>query len=166
VFRLSQAQFEAIYGRLRVKFDYTLGESFYNSRLGSVVSDLMQAGVAVESRGAKAVLSNGALPPKEDPFLIQKEGEWVANPFIVQKQDGGFNYATTDLATLAFRNEEAILGPATDPEAYYRSVILPEKLRLNLLYQQSRTHLRDVKLLWMTARYSFFPRGFDRDYRT
>jgi lipopolysaccharide/colanic/teichoic acid biosynthesis glycosyltransferase len=69
----------------------------------------------------------------------------------------------TDLATLAFRNEEAILGPATDPEAYYRSVILPEKLRLNLLYQQSRTHLRDFKLLWMTARYSFFPRGFDRD---
>jgi lipopolysaccharide/colanic/teichoic acid biosynthesis glycosyltransferase len=69
----------------------------------------------------------------------------------------------TDLATLAFRNEEAILGPATDPDAYYRSVILPEKLRLNLLYQQSRTHLRDFKLLWMTARYSFFPRGFDRD---
>jgi arginyl-tRNA synthetase len=103
--RLSQAQFETIYGRLRVEFDHTLGESFYNSRLASVVSDLMKAGVAVESRGAKAVLSNGALPPKEDPFLIQKEGEWVANPFIVQKQDGGFNYATTDLATLAYRLE-------------------------------------------------------------
>lgn len=103
--RLSQTQFETIYGRLRVKFDYTLGESFYNSRLATVVSDLMQAGVAVESRGAKAVLSNGALPPKEDPFLIQKEGEWVANPFIVQKRDGGFNYATTDLATLAYRLE-------------------------------------------------------------
>jgi arginyl-tRNA synthetase len=103
--RLSHAQFETIYGRLRVEFDHTLGESFYNSRLASVVSDLMKAGVAVESRGAKAVLSNGALPPKEDPFLIQKEGEWVANPFIVQKQDGGFNYATTDLATLAYRLE-------------------------------------------------------------
>ncbi|HYG33501.1 MAG TPA: arginine--tRNA ligase, partial [Clostridia bacterium] len=37
--------------------------------------------------------------------LIQKEGEWVPNPFIVQKQDGGFNYASTDLATLAYRNE-------------------------------------------------------------
>ena len=69
----------------------------------------------------------------------------------------------TDLASLAFRNEEEILGPAPDPEAYYRSVILPEKLRLNLLYQQSRTLERDLKLLWMTARYSFFPRGFDRD---
>ena len=69
----------------------------------------------------------------------------------------------TDLATLAFRNEEEILGPASDPEAYYRSVILPEKLRLNISYQQSRTISRDFKLLWMTARYSFFPSGFDRD---
>jgi len=69
----------------------------------------------------------------------------------------------TDLASLAFRNEEAILGPAADPDAYYRSVILPEKLRLNLQYQQSRSLPRDLKLLWMTARYSFFPQGFDRD---
>ena len=69
----------------------------------------------------------------------------------------------TDLATLAFRNEEEILGPAADPEAYYRSSILPEKLRLNVLYQRSRSLARDFKLLWMTARYSFCPRGFDRE---
>ena len=43
------------------------------------------------------------MPPKDDPFLIHREGEWAANPFIVQKSDGGFNYATTDLATLAHR---------------------------------------------------------------
>jgi lipopolysaccharide/colanic/teichoic acid biosynthesis glycosyltransferase len=69
----------------------------------------------------------------------------------------------TDLASLAFRNEDAILGPAVNPDAYYRSVILPEKLRLNLQYQRSRSAPRDLKLLWMTARYSFFPQGFDRD---
>jgi lipopolysaccharide/colanic/teichoic acid biosynthesis glycosyltransferase len=69
----------------------------------------------------------------------------------------------TDLASLAFRNEEAILGPASDRDAYYRSVILPEKLRLNLQYQRSRSAPRDLKLLWMTVRYSFCPRGFDRD---
>src|SRR5262249_39942467 len=62
-------------------------------------------GVATESRGAKAVLSDGTSALKEDPFLIQKEGEWVANPFIIQKQDGAFNYGTTDLATLAYRLE-------------------------------------------------------------
>jgi arginyl-tRNA synthetase len=103
--RLSQKQFEAIYGRLGVKFDHTLGESFYNPRLKKTVDDLMQRGVAGESRGAKAVLSDGSLPPKVDPFLIHKDGEWLPMPFIIQKQDGGFNYMTTDLATLAHRLE-------------------------------------------------------------
>jgi arginyl-tRNA synthetase len=103
--RISQAQFDTIYRRLGINFDHTLGESFYNPRLKTVVDELMSRSVAAESRGAKAVLSDGALPAKEDPFLIHKEGEWVANPFIIQKQDGGFNYATTDLATLAHRIE-------------------------------------------------------------
>ncbi len=101
--RLSQTQFDSIYGRLGVKFDYTHGESFYNSQLQGVVDELLQRGIAVESRGAKAILSDGSLPPKDDPFLIHKEGEWVPNPFIVRKSDGGFNYATSDLATLAHR---------------------------------------------------------------
>ena len=69
----------------------------------------------------------------------------------------------TDLASLAFRDEEAILGTAAHPEAYYRSVLLPEKLRLNAQYQNSRSLARDLKLLWLTARYSFFPRGFNRE---
>ncbi len=103
--RLSQSQFEAIYGRLGVKFDHTLGESFYHPRLKATVDDLMKRGIAAESRGAKTVLSDGSLPPKDDPFLIHKDGQWVANPFIVQKQDGGFNYASTDLATLVYRLE-------------------------------------------------------------
>jgi lipopolysaccharide/colanic/teichoic acid biosynthesis glycosyltransferase len=68
----------------------------------------------------------------------------------------------TDLASLAFRDEEAILGPCSDPETYYRIVILPEKLRLNLWYQRTRSLALDLKLLWLTARYSFFPHGFSR----
>jgi len=101
--RLSQMQFEAIYGRLDVRFDYTYGESFYNSRLQSTVEELTARGIAVESRGAKAIMSDGSFPPKDDPFLINRDGEWVPNPFIIEKSDGAFNYATTDLATLAFR---------------------------------------------------------------
>ncbi len=103
IIRLSQAQFDSIYGRLGVKFDYTLGESFYNPQLKGTVDELVRRGIATESRGAKVILSDGSPPPKDDPFLVRKEGEWVANPFIVQKTDGGFNYATTDLATLAWR---------------------------------------------------------------
>jgi len=69
----------------------------------------------------------------------------------------------TDLATLAFRNEEELLGGVSNPDAYYRSSILPAKLHLNVRYQESRTWSRDLKLLWLTVRYSFFPRGYDRD---
>ena len=103
--RFSQAQFETIYGRLGVKFDHTLGESFYHPRLQTVVDDLMSRGLATESRGARAIFSDSSVPPKDDPFLIHKEGEWVPNPFIIQKSDGGFNYATTDLVTLRHRLE-------------------------------------------------------------
>jgi arginyl-tRNA synthetase len=103
--RLSQVQFEAIYGRLGVTFDHALGESFYNPRLQAVVDELMGRGIARESDGAKCVFSDRGLPPKEDPLLIHRDGEWQDNPQLIQKRDGGFNYAATDLATLAYRLE-------------------------------------------------------------
>lgn len=103
--RLSQIQFDDIYGRLGVKFDQALGESFYNPRLQAVVDALVARGIARESEGAKCVFSDGQLPPKEDPFLIQRDGEWQPNPQLIQKRDGAFNYATTDLATIAHRLE-------------------------------------------------------------
>jgi arginyl-tRNA synthetase len=101
--RLSQVQFDTIYGRLAVKFDQALGESFYNPRLQATVDGLLAKGIARESEGAKCVFSEGALPPKEDPFLVQNDGKWQDNPQLIQKRDGGFNYATTDLATIAYR---------------------------------------------------------------
>ena len=103
--RLSQVQFDTIYGRLGVKFDHTLGESFYNPRLKSVVQELRDQGIARESEGAICVFSDGALPPKQDPFLKQEDGEWKPNACLIQKSDGAANYATTDLATLAHRLE-------------------------------------------------------------
>ncbi len=102
---LSEAQFDAVYRRLGVKFDYTLGESFYNPKLKAIVQELLQKGIAQESEGAICVFSDGSLPPKQDPWLKQEEGEWKPNPSLIQKRDGGFNYTTTDLATLAYRLE-------------------------------------------------------------
>ena len=101
--RLSQIQFHTIYDRLGVKFDHALGESFYNPQLAGVVEDLLKRGIARESEGAVGVFSDGTLPPKEDPFLVNRDGEWVADPALVRKSDGGFNYTTTDLATLDYR---------------------------------------------------------------
>ncbi len=101
--RLSEKQFDEIYGRLGVKFDHTLGESFYNPQLGNIVTDLLARGIARESEGAVAVFSDGSLPPKEDPFLVNRDGEWVPDPALIRKRDGGFNYMTTDLATIDYR---------------------------------------------------------------
>jgi len=101
--RLSQGQFDTLYGRLGVTFDQTLGESFYNPWLAEVVADLEARGIARESEGAVAVFSDGSLPPKEDPFLVNRDGEWVADPALIRKSDGGFNYMTTDLATIDYR---------------------------------------------------------------
>jgi arginyl-tRNA synthetase len=101
--RLSEKQFDEIYGRLGVKFDHTLGESFYNPQLGNIVADLLARGIARESEGAVAVFTDGSLPPKEDPFLVNRDGEWVPDPALIRKSDGGFNYMTTDLATVDYR---------------------------------------------------------------
>ena len=101
--KLSQIQFDTIYGRLGVKFDHALGESFYNPWLGEIVADLLKRGIARESEGAVGVFSDGSLPPREDPFLVNRDGEWVADPALVRKSDGGFNYMTTDLATVDYR---------------------------------------------------------------
>jgi len=104
--RLSQTQFDAIYRRLGVSFDHTLGESFYNPRLNVVVAELKAKKIAQDSEGAVAVFSEGKLPAKQDPFLIHKDGQWAPNPFLVLKKDGAGLYATTDLATLQYRTEQ------------------------------------------------------------
>lgn len=103
---LSQQQFDEIYSRLGIEFDHTLGESFYNPRLGDIVRELKDKGVARDSEGAVAVFTDGTLPPKDDPFLIQRSGEWKDNPALVQKSDGSALYATTDLATLEYRAQQ------------------------------------------------------------
>jgi len=89
---LSQKQFDEIYSRLGVKFDVTLGESFYNPKLKPLVDELLAKDIARESEGAIAIFFDDIPQLKEHPALIRKS-------------DGGFNYTTTDLATLAYRLE-------------------------------------------------------------
>jgi len=103
--RLSQSQFDTIYGRLGVRFDVTLGESFYNERLKPVVEELKASRIARESDGAICVFSDGSHSQEEDVFLIKDKDGWRDNPAIVLKSDGAANYMTTDLATLQYRIE-------------------------------------------------------------
>lgn len=127
--RLSQVQFDELYGRLGVKFDHVLGESFYNPQLQAVVDELQAKGIARESQGAVAVFSDGTLPPKDDPFLVSFKGEWVPDPALIRKSDGGFNYTTTDLATIAYRlktwSPDEILYVVDDRQApHFRRLFL------------------------------------------
>ena len=92
---LSQNQFDEIYSRLGVKFDVTLGESFYNPKLKPLVDELLAKKIARESEGAIAIFF-------DDPATA---GQLKDHPALIRKSDGGFNYTTTDLATLAYRLE-------------------------------------------------------------
>ncbi len=104
--RLSRNGLERIYDRLKVRFDHWLGESCYNGRLAGVVASLMKSGLARESQGAVCVFSDGAGDPAQDPFKIRKGDEWEDKPMIIRKSDRGYNYATTDIATIDYRVEE------------------------------------------------------------
>mgnify|MGYP000895672773 CR=1 FL=1 len=103
---LSKQGLNQIYDRLDVSFDYWLGESFYNDELSATVQLLVDKGLARESQGAIAVFSSEDKKNEQDCFKIHKDGEWRDNPMLIQKSDGGYNYATTDLATLFYREAQ------------------------------------------------------------
>lgn len=90
----SRREFQVIYDLLDIKL-IERGESFYNPFLPAVVEDLEKAGLLVEDQGAKCVFLEG---------FTNKEGQPL--PLIVQKSDGGYNYATTDLAALRYRIQQ------------------------------------------------------------
>ena len=77
----------SVYRRLNIRFDVELGESFYDPMLADVVADLKVREMAVASEGATVVFVAGS-----------------KTPFLIQKTDGAFNYATTDLATIQYRS--------------------------------------------------------------
>lgn len=85
---------EEVYAKLGLKLQRAdvAGESSYNDDLHNVINELEAKGLAVDSDGAKVVFL--------DEFK-NKDGEPAA--FIVQKQGGGFLYATTDFACMRYR---------------------------------------------------------------
>jgi arginyl-tRNA synthetase len=87
----SLAYFEEVYAKLGVLLtrDDVVGESYYNDLLPLVVSELAAAGLLVESDGAQCVFP---------PGYTNREGEPL--PLIIQKSDGGYGYAASDLAAL------------------------------------------------------------------
>ena len=110
-----QKDIDRIYGRLGIRFDHTLGESFYHDRLAPVVADLRRKDIARES---------------DDAMCVFFDGQDV--PMIIQKKDGAFLYATTDLATIQYREE------TWSPDAILYVVDHRQSLHFEQLFETAR----------------------------
>lgn len=119
---LSIEEFNRIYEQLDVKFDSYRGESFYSDYIPSLVQELEDKGLLVDSEGAKVVMLDEENLP----------------PCLVLKSDGSSIYATRDLATAKFRYDTY----AFDQNIYV--VGLPQ----NLHFQQVFAVLKQAGYDW------------------
>ena len=87
----SRKEFQKIYDRLDIDLTER-GESFYNKYLVDIINDLKNKNLLITDQGAQCIFLDG---------LVGKDGK--PQPIIIQKSDGGFNYATTDLAAIRYR---------------------------------------------------------------
>jgi arginyl-tRNA synthetase len=116
---LSWAEFDDIYQRLNIRFDERLGESFYDPSLGGLVETLLGRGIAEVSEGAVCLFF------PEEPALADK-------PCLIRKSDGGFLYATTDLATIEYRRER------WKPDAVWYVTGAPQQLHFQQIFAAAR----------------------------
>jgi len=115
----SMQDFDHLYGLLDVHYDLQCGESFYHDRLPGVVERLLKSGIAEISEGAVVVFF------RENPELMDK-------PLIIRKRDGGFNYATTDVATIDYRINDL------KADAIWYVVGAPQILHFKQLFEIAR----------------------------
>src|SRR6266481_2739859 len=116
---LSMREFSEIYKLLDVHYDLQCGESFYHDRLPGIVDRLLKAKIADISEDAVVVFF------RDDPELADK-------PLIIRKRDGGFNYATTDLATVDYRVNDL------KADAIWYVVGAPQILHFKQIFQIAR----------------------------
>lgn len=88
--QVSLDEYNKIYDRLDIHFDTYYGESFFHPIMPEVIKELVEKNIAVDDDGAKVV------------FFDEEEKLF---PCIVQKKDGAFLYATSDIATVKFRKD-------------------------------------------------------------
>ena len=113
---LSLREFASVYKLLGVEFDEQLGESAYDAELPSMVERLLAKGVAEISDGAAVIFDN----------------EISETPFMIRKSDGGFGYASTDIATLEYRIKR------WNPDGIWYVVGAPQQLHFRQLFSVAR----------------------------
>lgn len=112
---LSWQEFQKMYDLLDVHFDERLGESAYHDALAPLCEKLTASGLAEVSEGALCIFF------RDLPALADK-------PAMIRKGDGGFLYATTDLATIEFRIRE------WKPDAIWYVVGMPQSLHFQQIF--------------------------------
>jgi arginyl-tRNA synthetase len=125
---LSLDQLRTIYAKLDTHFDHYLGESAYNDKLAPLVDDLLAQGIAEISDGAVCIFF------RDLEALADK-------PCIIRKTDGGFLYATTDLATIDHR-----INVWKADEIWY-VVGAPQELHFRQLFEATRKRGQNAKLV-------------------
>ena len=116
---LSWAEFAEIYKKLGVSFDERLGESFYDPALAPLVDKLLSTGTAQVSEGAVCIFF------ADIPNLAEKH-------CLIRKSDGGFLYATTDLATIEYRIER------WNPHAIWYVTGAPQQLHFQQVFAAAK----------------------------
>ncbi len=124
---LSWAEFGEIYEKLGVAFDERLGESFYDPVLANLVDKLLSTGTAQVSEGAVCIFF------PDVPALAEK-------PCLIRKSDGGFLYATTDLATIEYRTER------WNPHAIWYVTGAPQQLHFQQVFAAAKRMGMGTKL--------------------
>jgi arginyl-tRNA synthetase len=121
---LSKQYLRDMYARLQVTLtdDDIRGESFYNDMLQGVADDLTAMGIATISDGALC-----AFPPG----FTGRDGSPL--PVIIRKSDGGWNYSTTDLATVRYRvnkinADRAIYVVGSDQALHFRMIFATARM--------------------------------------
>jgi arginyl-tRNA synthetase len=115
----SMQDFEHVYELLDIHYDIQCGESFYNDRLAGVAERLLKSGIAEISEGAVVV-------------FFRDISELADKPCIIRKRDGGFNYATTDIATVDYRLDEL------KADAVWYVVGAPQTLHFKQIFEIAR----------------------------
>ena len=116
---LSWREFEKLYDLLDIRFDERLGESAYNDALAPLCKELEKLGIATTSEGALCIFF------PDTPALDGK-------PAIIRKSDGGFLYATTDLATIEYRIKH------WHPDAIWYVVGVPQALHFQQIFAAAK----------------------------
>lgn len=135
---LSRHYFRSIYRQLDVslKDEHLAGESSYNSRLNGICDELENSGIATLSEGALCVFLEGYLGKDGSP-----------QPIIIRKSDGGYGYATTDLAAIKHRVEtlkadHLIYVVGSSQELHFRMIEAVARLAGWLRPEHKFTHLK------------------------